>query len=100
MDKTHHRTVEKELWKVFDKLRGVEFHGPEELAEFLKYENIHFTADELVAFGTILATRYKRLGPPALHIPGWLADVYSKLLEDISPQIICDPWAGAGLLIA
>ena len=69
MDKTHHRTVEKELWKVFDKLRGVEFHGPEELAEFLKYENIHFTADELVAFGTILATRYKRLGPPALHIP-------------------------------
>lgn len=86
------------MWKLLDKLRGREFRGPEELAELFRAENVEFTARDLSAFGMILVTRFGRYAGTN-HVPDWLAGVCSSLAADSSPKIICDPWAGIGLLI-
>jgi hypothetical protein len=34
-----------------------------------------------------------------LHVPEWLAGVFAALAKDVSPKIVCDPWAGLGFLV-
>jgi len=87
------------LWKILDKLRGVDLRRPEELAEFLKKEDAQFSADDLIAFGYILSTRIHR-SEGRFYVPEWLARAFAALAEGISPKTICDPWAGIGFLIA
>lgn len=87
------------LRKVTNKLRGVDFLRPEEFAEFLKKENAHFSAADLIAFGYILTTRiHPTVG--RFFVPEWLARTFASLAEGISPKTICDPWAGIGFLAA
>lgn len=95
---TQPRGSEK-LWKILDKLRGVDFRRPEEFAEFLKKEDAHFSADDLIAFGYILTTRIHR-SEGRFYVPEWLARVFAALAEGVSPRTICDPWAGIGFLVA
>jgi hypothetical protein len=80
------------------KIKGVDFRGPEELAEFLKKEGVRFSAHDLIVFGYILATRFGR-SAGTFYLPEWLAEVFSTLIEGVSPKTICDPWAGIGFLI-
>ncbi len=87
------------LWKVLNKLRGVDFRRPEEFAEFLKKEKAHFSADDLIAFGYILTTRIHR-SEGQFYVPEWLARAFAALAEGVSPKTICDPWAGIGFLAA
>jgi hypothetical protein len=91
--------MSKELWHILDKIRGVEFQGPEGLAELLQNEGVHFSTQEVNTLGQFLATRLGRHNG-VLHIPEWLAGVFAKLTEGLSTPIICDPWAGIGLLVA
>jgi hypothetical protein len=84
---------------ILEKLRGVEFRRPEEFAEFLKKEKAHFSADDLIAFGYILTTRIHR-SEGQFCVPEWLARAFASLAEGISPNSICDPWAGIGFLAA
>lgn len=87
------------LWKILDKLRGVDFRRPEEFAEFLKKEDARFSADDLIAFGYILTTRIHR-SEGQFYVPEWLARAFAALTEGMSPKTICDPWAGIGFLVA
>ncbi len=87
------------LWKILDKLRGVDIRRPEEFAEFLKKEDAQFSADDLIAFGYILTTRIHR-SEGRFYVPEWLARAFAALAEGISPRTICDPWAGIGFLVA
>lgn len=87
------------LWKILDKLRGVDFRRPEEFAEFLKKEDAQFSADDLIAFGYILTTRIHR-SEGQFYVPEWLARAFAALAEGVSPRTICDPWAGIGFLVA
>ena len=80
------------------KLRGIELHRPEELAEFIKQEGIEFSGDDLSAWGWFLASRFGRHGG-VFQVPEWLARVFRELSREASPETICDPWAGIGLLI-
>src|SRR5436305_1778021 len=98
MNKPDHQIVNEKVRNALSKLKGVEFHGPEELAEFLKKEDVRFSADDLIAFGYVLATRFGRSGG-LFYVPNWLAGVFSALIEGVSPRTICDPWAGIGLLV-
>jgi len=98
MSKTDKQPANEKLKKQILKLKGVDFRGPEELAEFLKKEDVRFSAHDLMAFGLILATRFGRSAGTS-YVPEWLAEVFSSLVEGVSPKIICDPWAGIGLLI-
>jgi len=97
MKKSDHAPTGK-TWSTLDKLRGVEFHGPEEFAEFLEKENVEFSARDLASFGHILVTRFGRKGG-TIHVPEWLAEVFTSLVDGFSAKTICDPWAGVGLLI-
>jgi hypothetical protein len=94
------RIFEKELQtrNLILKLKAGEFHGPTELAAFLATKSMSFSAHDLIALGHILATRFGPSGG-VFHVPGWLADVFSALIEGVSTQAICDPWAGCGVLI-
>jgi hypothetical protein len=87
------------LRKILDKLRGVDFRQPEELAEFLKNENAHLSADDLIAFGRILTSRIHP-SEGQVYVPEWLARAFAALTEGSSPNTICDPWAGIGFLVA
>lgn len=98
MSKPDQRLNNDKLWGLLDKLRGIDFHRLEELAEFLKKENVQFSADDLIIFGHFLATQLGR-SYGTFHVPDWLISVFSALIEGISPKIICDPWAGIGLLV-
>ncbi len=98
MDKPDHQAINEELRNALAKLKGIEFRGPEALAEFLKKENIHFSAHDLTAFGYVLAMRLGRSGG-LFYFPKWLTEAFSALIEGTSPKTICDPWAGIGLLV-
>ena len=98
MDTPDHQPINEKLRNALSKLMGVEFRGPDELAKFLKKENVHFSAHDLTAFGYVLATRFGRSGG-LFYVPNWLAEAFSALIESVSPKTICDPWAGIGLLV-
>jgi hypothetical protein len=98
MNKTDHQIINEKVRNALSKLSGVEFHGLEELAKCLKKEDVRFSAHDLIAIGYFLATRFGRSGG-LFYVPNWLAGVFSALIEGISPKTICDPWAGAGLLV-
>jgi len=98
MSKTDNQPANEKLWSQISKLRGLDFRRPEQLAEFLKKENVHFSAHDLMAFGLILATRFGRSAGMS-YVPEWLAGVFSALIDGVSCKTICDPWAGIGLLI-
>jgi len=98
MSKAYNMPINATLQNTLSKLKGIQFHGPEELAEFLKTENVRFSADDLISLGYILVTRYGRY-EESFYVPKWLAEVFSALIEGASPKTICDPWAGAGFLI-
>lgn len=87
------------LRKIINKLQGVDFHGPEEFAMFLKKEDARLTADDLIAFGYFLTTRIPRSEGQS-YIPEWLARAFAALIEGVSLKTICDPWAGIGFLVA
>ncbi len=99
MNKPTQARGSENLWKILDKLRGVDFRRPEEFAEFLKKENAHFSADDLIAFGYILTTRIHR-SEGQFYVPEWLARAFAAITEGSSPKTICDPWAGIGFLMA
>jgi hypothetical protein len=87
------------LWKTFDKLRGSELRGPDNLAEFFRKEGVTFSTEDLATWGKFLAARFGPAG--GMHyIPEWLAGAFVALARDVSPKTICDPWAGIGFLIA
>jgi hypothetical protein len=99
IDKTpKNQVISESARNAISKLKGLEFRGPEELADFLKKQNAQFSARDLIFFGYILTTRMRRSGG-LLHVPEWLTEVFSTLTEGMSPKTICDPWAGSGLLI-
>ena len=98
MSKTDNQFINEKVRNALSKLKGIEFRGPEELAEFLKKENVRFSANDLIVFGHLIATRFGR-SAGLFHVPDWLARVFSALIEGISPKTICDPWAGIGLLL-
>jgi hypothetical protein len=98
MNKFDHQLINEKVRNALSKLKGIEFHGPKELAEFLKKEDVHFSSQDLIVFGHTLATRFGRSGG-TFHVPDWLAGVFSALIEGVSPKTICDPWAGIGLLL-
>ena len=98
MSNTDDQPINEKLRKTLSKLKGVQFHRPEELAEFLRKEDVRFSAHDLIALGHILATRFGR-SAGTLHVPEWLAGVFSALIEGASPKTICDPWAGIGFLV-
>jgi len=80
------------------KLKGVEFRGPDEFADYLKKENAAFTSRDLIVYGPILATRFGGNGG-MFSVPEWLADAFSEIVGDTPVQTICDPWPGIGLLL-
>ena len=80
-------------------LKGVEYHRPEELAEYLTKSGVRVSAHELVSFGYLLSTRF-RSGGAAFLLAEWLASVFTALVQDLSPRTLCDPWAGVGVLAA
>ena len=80
------------------KLKGVEFRGPDEFADYLKKENAAFTSRDLIMYGPILATRFGGNGG-MFFAPEWLADAFSEIVGDTPVQTICDPWPGIGLLL-
>src|SRR6185436_14117503 len=45
-----------------------------------------------------LTSRLGRHGG-VFQVPEWLAGVFRELSKEASPETICDPWAGIGLLI-
>src|SRR5437867_3435362 len=91
--------MNKELWHKLDKVHGLWFRDPKELAELLQKEGFHFRSSELTQWGQILATRFGRhFG--LFHVPEWLAGIFDSLIEGVAATTICDPWAGIGLLVA
>lgn len=99
MNKPTQQRESDNLLKIMDKLRGVDFRHPEEFAEFLKKEDAHFAADDLIAFGYSLTTRILRSGGQ-FYVPEWLARAFAAITEGTSPRALCDPWAGIGLLVS
>ncbi len=89
--------MNQELWKKFDKLRGISA-GSEGLAEFFQQEGVRFFASDLATWGQFLSGRFGRAGG-MLHVPEWLTGVFAALAKDVSPKAICDPWAGVGFLV-
>jgi hypothetical protein len=51
MNTPDHQPINEKVRNALSKLKGVEFHGPEELAEFLKKEDVRFSAHDLICFG-------------------------------------------------
>lgn len=90
--------MNQELWQKFDKLRSLPSSGDEGLAEFFQKEGVRFAPSDLGTWGQFFAARFGRAGG-MLHVPEWLAGVFAALAKDVSPQSICDPWAGAGFLV-
>ncbi|MFH1931749.1 MAG: hypothetical protein ABIN18_09205 [Pseudomonadota bacterium] len=87
-----------ETWKKFDRIRGQGFRNAEELAAVLQKEAIHFSPIELPALSAFIAGRFGRHGNIFLA-PDWLTSVFSALVQGRTVNIICDPWAGIGLLL-
>lgn len=98
MNKDNPRSSEEKVRNALARLKGVEFRGPEELAEHLKKEGLEFSAHDLIAYGHLIATRFGRQSGTT-PIPEWLAAVFSKLVEGTATKSICDPWAEVGILI-
>jgi len=90
--------MNERLWNALDQLRGTEFRGPTELAEFLKKEGIRFVPSDLGTWGQFLAARFGRASG-MFYVPEWLAEVFGTLAKDGSPRSVCDPWAGIGFLV-
>ncbi|MBA3352713.1 MAG: hypothetical protein H0U23_09865 [Blastocatellia bacterium] len=90
--------MNNELWQKLDQLRSLPFSGEEGLANFFKKEGIRFSSNDLNLWGQFFVGRFGRSGG-TIHIPEWLAKVFCTLAKEISPKLICDPWAGAGFLI-
>jgi hypothetical protein len=99
MKKSDTHAIGESARNAISKLQGVEFRGPGELADWLKKENAQFTANDLIVFGRVLATRFGRYGGP-FAVPEWLLRAFSAVIEGSSPKTICDPWAGIGFLVA
>ena len=98
MKKSKPQAISETARKAISKLRGVEFRSPDELADYLRKENAQFTARDLIVFGHILATRFRRYGG-MYSLPEWLAAAFNEIAGDNAAQTICDPWAGIGLLL-
>lgn len=90
--------MNKRLRETLDKVRGIEMPTPEDLANFINSKGIHIPADDLSTWGWFLTSRFGRYAATS-QVPEWLSSVFRKLIEDLSPTTICDPWAGIGLLI-
>ena len=90
--------MNKGLWQIFDKLRGLSFSGHEELAEFFQKEGVRFASKDLAIWGQFFSARLGRYGGE-VHVPEWLVSVFSAIAQEASPKNICDPWAGIGFLI-
>ncbi len=99
MKKNESPLINEKAWNVIDKIRGFDFRGPEELANLLKDKNVQFSATDLTALGLLMATRLGRSGGMFCHIPQWLTEVFSLVIEGVAPKTICDPWAGSGFLL-
>ncbi len=91
--------INSNLKNKLSKLKGIQFDGPEELAKFLQEEKIQLSAEELVSSGYYILMSRLRRSVESFYLPKWLAGVFSALIEGSTPKIMCDPWAGSGLLI-
>ncbi len=92
--------MEHELFQILDELRkDGQVPKPETLAARLSKFGLPISATELPALITVIL---RALGAQAGHIyvPQMLTQVVSKILEGRSAKVVCDPWAGLGLLLA
>ena len=97
--------VNTELISELRKLRNDMAHcriqdDPNVIANRLHSLGIQIAADELPEFMPILIQFFVGDQSGSLHIPPVLANVVAKILEGRSAEIICDPWAGLGHMLA
>ncbi|MDQ8145422.1 MAG: hypothetical protein P3A27_05055 [Gemmatimonadota bacterium] len=80
-------------------MKGIEILGPEELAKILRATDVTVSSHEISNFWRFVSTRLRH-GTHAVDVPPWLAQAFTALIHGINPKVVCDPWAGVGLLMA
>ena len=92
--------MKHEPLKILDEMRKVgQMPRPETLAVRLSELNLPISATELP---TLISEILRALGAHAGHVyvTQMLALAVSKILESRSAEVVCDPWAGPGVLLA
>ena len=86
------------LWQALDQLKDHGLDPMASIATIVKKEKFQFSAHDLVLLGQGLVARFGYRGP-VTFLPDWLERVFIALVEGNLPKVICDPWAGIGILI-
>ena len=92
--------MKHELLKILDEMRkDGQMPRPETLAARLSELSLPISATELP---TLITEILRALGAHAGHVyvPQMLTRAISKILEGRSAEVVCDPWAGLGVLLA
>lgn len=90
--------MNRDLWTVLDRVRGLPIPGGNELAEALQNEGVRFSTRDVGVWSQFLS-RILGPSPGTLPLPVWLATVVAKIASASAPVTACDPCAGIGLLL-
>lgn len=98
------KAINQNLFNELRKLRNVIVHGtygsdPAELAKQLSKMNLSIPATDLPDFISLLLKGFGR-ERGFYYVPQYILTVLTKLLDGRSTDVVCDPWAGIGNVLA
>ena len=82
----------------FEKLRALPTRGYEGLADFFQREEVRYSPKESFKWQNFIGWRFG-YASEMLQPPEWVSEVFCELAKQVSPKIICDPWAGTGFFL-
>ena len=104
MEKSRGKSMNQNLFDKLRMLRNEVAHGtygfnPTKLAKRLSEMGLSIPAADLPEFTTLLLQGFGREAG-LYYVPQRILSVIEKLLDGRSASVVCDPWAGLGIVLA
>ena len=90
--------MNRDVWNIFDEMRGQEF-DPTIFATRVTELGLSFSAAELPELTQSILKAFGGRGGEHF-VPQLLTQVVTKILKGRSAEVVCDPWAGLGVMLA
>lgn len=90
--------MNRDVWNIFDEMRGQEF-DPTIFATRVSELGLSFSAAELAELTQSILKAFGGRGGEHF-VPQLLTQVVTKILKGRSADVVCDPWAGLGAMLA